>query len=277
VGGGRYHGRDALNALVAHGRHGPAARRPAGPGRSGLTIVDASFVIASRGDGSSDRGLLMGATAVQGAAWGSGTVIGVPPARCSATRAVWASTRPWPSPRAPVRGPQPPRGRRRAGRRRHRLSPHALHAARRAVIAASPAALVGLRSSADDRVTSSPSSSWARRRAAGPVAFRRAQPAGRAAVVGLVAPALLGALVVYETVSAGGQGVVLDARLVGLAAAGLALVLCLPLIAVVLIAAVATALAGCSSGRRWTNEWCPALWSAGRLGASADGPAGGGI
>lgn len=43
----------------------------------GQAVVDASFVIASRGDGSFDRGLLMGATAVQGVAWVSGTVIGV--------------------------------------------------------------------------------------------------------------------------------------------------------------------------------------------------------
>jgi hypothetical protein len=81
-------------------------------------------------------------------------------------------------------------------------------------------------------------------RAAGPVAFGGHSLSGRgAAVVGLVAPALLGALVVYETVNAGGgQGIELDARLAGLAAAGLALVLRLPLIAVVLVAAVATAL-----------------------------------
>ena len=81
-------------------------------------------------------------------------------------------------------------------------------------------------------------------RAAGPVAFGGRSLSGRgAAVVGLVAPALLGALVVYETVSTGGQGIELDARLVGLGAAGLALVLRLPLIAVVLVAAVATGLA----------------------------------
>ena len=81
-------------------------------------------------------------------------------------------------------------------------------------------------------------------RVAGPVAFGGRSLSGRgAAVVGLVAPALLGALVVYETVSTGGQGIELDARLVGLAAAALALVLRLPLIAVVLVAALATALA----------------------------------
>lgn len=80
-------------------------------------------------------------------------------------------------------------------------------------------------------------------RAAGPVAFGGRSLSGRgAAVVGLVAPAILGALVVYETVSAAGGGIALDARLLGLAAAGAALALRLPLIAVVLIAAVATAL-----------------------------------
>jgi branched chain amino acid efflux pump len=81
-------------------------------------------------------------------------------------------------------------------------------------------------------------------RVAGPVAFGGRSLSGRGAVVvGLVAPALLGALVVYETVSTGAQGIELDARLVGLAAAVLALVLRLPMIAVVLVAAVATAVA----------------------------------
>lgn len=43
----------------------------------GQAIVDASFAISSRGDGTFDRGLLLGATIVQGVAWVSGTVIGV--------------------------------------------------------------------------------------------------------------------------------------------------------------------------------------------------------
>ncbi|HEX6621548.1 MAG TPA: AzlD domain-containing protein [Solirubrobacteraceae bacterium] len=80
-------------------------------------------------------------------------------------------------------------------------------------------------------------------RAAGPVAVGGRSLSGRAAsVVALVAPSLLGALVVYETVSAGGQGIELDARLAGLVAAAAALALRVPLIAVVLVAAVATAL-----------------------------------
>jgi predicted branched-subunit amino acid permease len=43
----------------------------------GQAIVDASFVISSRGDGTFDRGLLIGATLPQGASWVTGTVIGV--------------------------------------------------------------------------------------------------------------------------------------------------------------------------------------------------------
>ena len=40
-------------------------------------IVDASFVIADRGEGSFDRGLLLGATLPQAVSWVSGTLIGV--------------------------------------------------------------------------------------------------------------------------------------------------------------------------------------------------------
>jgi len=56
---------------------------PSLPGRAfaralqGQAIVDASFVISSRGDGTFDRGLLLGATLPQGASWVTGTVIGV--------------------------------------------------------------------------------------------------------------------------------------------------------------------------------------------------------
>jgi branched chain amino acid efflux pump len=43
----------------------------------GQAIVDASFAIASRGDGTFDRGLLIGATLPQASAWIAGTVLGV--------------------------------------------------------------------------------------------------------------------------------------------------------------------------------------------------------
>jgi predicted branched-subunit amino acid permease len=51
-------------------------RAPARAARA-QAIVDASFVMASRGDGTFDRGMLFGATAVQGIAWWAGTVAGV--------------------------------------------------------------------------------------------------------------------------------------------------------------------------------------------------------
>ena len=40
-------------------------------------IVDASFVLSDRGDGTFDRGLLIGATLPQAVSWVSGTIIGV--------------------------------------------------------------------------------------------------------------------------------------------------------------------------------------------------------
>jgi uncharacterized membrane protein len=79
-------------------------------------------------------------------------------------------------------------------------------------------------------------------KAVGPVALGGREPPPRAAaVIALVAPALLAALVVYETFVSEDGGVELDARVVGVAAAALALVLRLPLLAVVGLAAVATA------------------------------------
>jgi hypothetical protein len=59
-------------------------------------------------------------------------------------------------------------------------------------------------------------------------------------VVALLAPAVLAALVVTQVVG-GDREIVLDARLVGLGAAVVALVLRAPLLAVVVAAAVATA------------------------------------
>lgn len=67
-------------------------------------------------------------------------------------------------------------------------------------------------------------------------------PSERAmAVTALVAPALLAALVVYETLSDHGEGIVLDARAAGLGAAILAIAARAPMLAVVLIAAAVTA------------------------------------
>jgi branched-subunit amino acid transport protein len=61
-------------------------------------------------------------------------------------------------------------------------------------------------------------------------------------VVGLLAPALLAALVV-TSVLADGRALVLDERLIGIGAAVIALVLRAPILVVVVVAAAATALA----------------------------------
>ena len=81
-------------------------------------------------------------------------------------------------------------------------------------------------------------------KAAGPLAVGgRELPERARAVISLVAPALVAALVVYETFTPeDGVGVVVDARLVGLGAAALALWARLPMLAVVVVAATATAL-----------------------------------
>jgi hypothetical protein len=80
-------------------------------------------------------------------------------------------------------------------------------------------------------------------KAAGPLAVGGRRPSDRAAaVIRLLAPALLAALVIYECLSRDGRGVAVDARVVGLAAAAAALALRRPLIVVVVVAAAATAL-----------------------------------
>jgi hypothetical protein len=80
-------------------------------------------------------------------------------------------------------------------------------------------------------------------KAAGPLVLGGRQlPAPVLGVVGLMAPALLAALIATNTL-ASGQQLVVDARLLGVAAAGIAVVLRAPVIVVVALAAVVTALA----------------------------------
>jgi Branched-chain amino acid transport protein (AzlD) len=81
-------------------------------------------------------------------------------------------------------------------------------------------------------------------KAAGPVAFGSRQlPPRLAGVIVLLAPALLAALVAVETFGGPPHELVLSARVVGVAAAGAATLLRLPLGIVVVVAAAATALA----------------------------------
>jgi branched-subunit amino acid transport protein len=80
-------------------------------------------------------------------------------------------------------------------------------------------------------------------KAAGPLLLAgRKLPAPLTSAFELLAPSLLAALVVTQSVG-GKDGIVLDARLVGLGAAVGAILLRAPLIVVVLVAALATALA----------------------------------
>ncbi len=80
-------------------------------------------------------------------------------------------------------------------------------------------------------------------KSAGPVLLGgRALPARVQGVVTLFAPALLAALVATAAVGSG-QELVLDARIVGLAAAALAIALRAPILLVVVVAAAAAAIA----------------------------------
>jgi len=77
----------------------------------------------------------------------------------------------------------------------------------------------------------------------GPATLGSWRPSERAAgVISLLAPALLAALVVYESLTGPGGGVRIDERLVGVAVAVAALLRRLPMIVVVVLAAAATAL-----------------------------------
>ncbi|HEY7659991.1 MAG TPA: AzlD domain-containing protein [Actinomycetota bacterium] len=79
-------------------------------------------------------------------------------------------------------------------------------------------------------------------KAAGPVLLGgRPLPDRLTSVIELLAPAVLGALVVVQTFG-DGQSLVLDARVVGVVAAGIALWRKAPLLLVLVVAAGATAL-----------------------------------
>ena len=79
-------------------------------------------------------------------------------------------------------------------------------------------------------------------KASGPVLLGRGRlPERVASVVDVLAPAMLAALVVTQTVGSDGE-LVVDARLAGVAAGGVAVWLRAPLLVVMLVAAVTAAL-----------------------------------
>ena len=78
----------------------------------------------------------------------------------------------------------------------------------------------------------------------GPVALGGREPGERTfAVLALFAPALLAALIVYETLTDGHDGITVDERVIGVVAAATALALRAPIAVVVIGAAATTALA----------------------------------
>ena len=81
-------------------------------------------------------------------------------------------------------------------------------------------------------------------KAAGPITVggRDLSPRARAVVV-LVAPSLLAALVLYETLGGEGGGLAVDERLAGVLGAAAALFLRLPMLVVIAVAAAVSALA----------------------------------
>ena len=80
-------------------------------------------------------------------------------------------------------------------------------------------------------------------KAAGPLLLARRTPPPRAQVaLEHLAPALLAALVVTQTLGGSNGGFAIDARLAGLATAAIALLLRLPLLVVITAAAVTAAL-----------------------------------
>jgi branched-subunit amino acid transport protein len=79
-------------------------------------------------------------------------------------------------------------------------------------------------------------------KALGPVTLgSRSLPVRAGAVIGLLAPPILTALVLVETIGDRDGGVQIDARLGGLAAAAVAIALRLPTLAVVVLAAIGAA------------------------------------
>jgi predicted branched-subunit amino acid permease len=78
-----------MGVALAPSLPGRAAKRAA----QGQTVVDASWVLAARQDGTFDRWILFGSSAVQYVTWVGGTALGRSAATCSATRPRSASTR----------------------------------------------------------------------------------------------------------------------------------------------------------------------------------------
>src|SRR5918994_2201132 len=182
----------------------------------GQAVIDASWALASRGGGRFDREFMMGATAPQVAAWIGGTLIGV-----LASDVVGDA---------------------------ERLGLDAIFPAFFVALLADELRGGGLTIAAALIVTTlwvailGVAVASAAIKAVGPVRVGGKElPPGAGAVIALLAPALLTALVVTETFGEDGH-LVLDARAVGVGVAALALALRAPVLLAVALAALTTAL-----------------------------------
>ena len=225
---------------------------PSLPGRAlrraveGQAVVDASWALAARGDGTFDRDLLLGATLPQYPMWIIGTAVGdsgrgAPggPRRARPRRAL-----PGVLPRSPDPGAEGPEGSGRgAGRSGAGARAHAGRPRRSARAGGVPGRPMGAEAMSTVWITiASLAVATVLIKAAGPVAVGGRQlspPALR--VITLLAPTVLAALVAVETFGSGKHDLVMDARVVGLLTGGAAIALRLPLAVMVLAAAGAAA------------------------------------
>jgi hypothetical protein len=211
-------------------------------------IVDESWAVARRPDGRFERAVLIGAGLVLYVAWVGGTAVGALAGEALADPESLGLDAAFPALFLALLGAAGadaarPRGSARGCRDRPR--PHSAHACRRAhhrgERGLSPR--LGARVSAQWIVIAIVGTATVALKGLGPVALGgRRLPSRLTDVVVLLAPALLAALVVTQSVG-GDRELVADARLVGVATGAVALAFRAPLLAVVVAAAVATALA----------------------------------
>ena len=210
-------------------------------------VVDESWAIASEGDGRFNPRVLLGAGLTLYVAWVGGTTLGVffgdvigDPARLGLDAAFPALFLALLVPATHVGSGEAGRG----ARCRDRAGAHAVHAARRADHRRERRMPVGVEAMTTTwLVVLLVGVATIAIKAIGPVLLGgRTLPPRISSLIGLLAPALLAALVAINTFG-DGRSLVIDARVLGVGAAAVAIWRKAPLLLVVVIAAAVTATA----------------------------------